>query len=83
MESIDEITRMQQIFWPQFSWLAVPGDESTHLYNLFAKNISRMGYDDEGRIWSIICPQRGFEIPILDTLMLEVTVAGGRLWLGR
>jgi hypothetical protein len=80
LDNIDKITRMQKIFWPQFSWLAVPGDESTRLYNLFANDISRLGYDDEGRIWSIICPQRGFELPLLGTLMLEVTVTGVRGW---
>ncbi len=79
MDNIDKITCMQKIFWPEFSWLAVPGDESTWLYDTFAKDISRVGYDDyEGRIWSIICPQRGMDLPILGTLMLEVTVTGNR-----
>lgn len=80
LHNIDKITRMQKIFWPQFSWQAVPGDESTRLYDLFAKDISRLGYDDSGRIWSLICPQRGMWIPILGTVMLEVTVTGVRGW---
>jgi len=80
LDNIDKITRMQKIYWPQFSWLAVPGDESTRLYDLFAKDISRLGYDDSGRIWSLICPQRGKSVPILGTVMLEVTVTGVRGW---
>jgi hypothetical protein len=80
LDNIDKITRMQKIFWPRFSWLAVPGDESSRLYILFAKDISRLGYDDSGRIWSLICPQRGMEVPVLGTVMLEVTVTGVRGW---
>ena len=59
LDNIDKITRMQKILWPQFSWQAIPGDESSRVYEMFAQDISRIGYDDEGRIWSIICPQRG------------------------
>jgi hypothetical protein len=47
---------------------------------MFAKDISRIGYDDDGRIWSIVCPQRGKFIPGFGTLFLEVTVTGVRGW---
>ena len=80
LDNIDKITRMQKVYWPQFSWQSVPGDESSRLYQMFAQDISRIGYDDAGRIWSIICPQRGFGCDLLGTLMLEVTVTGVRGW---
>ena len=80
LENIDKITRMQRIFWPQFSWQSIPGDESSRIYEVFAKDISRIGYDDDGRIWSLICPQRGRFIPGLGTVFLEVTVTGVRGW---
>jgi len=80
LENIDKITRMQRIFWPQFSWQAIPGDESSRLYEMFASDISRIGYDDDGRIWSIVCPQRGRFIPGVGTVFLEVTVTGVRGW---
>ena len=80
LDNIDKITRMQKVLWPQFSWQSVPGDESSRLYEMFATDISRIGYDDEGRIWSIICPQRGFGNDIVGTFMLEVTVTGVRGW---
>jgi len=80
LDNIPKITRMQKILWPQFSWQSIPGDESTRVYEMFAQDISRIGYDDEGRIWSIICPQRGASAGILGTIMLEVTVTGIRGW---
>jgi len=47
----------------------------------FAHYISRIGYTDEGRIYSIICPQQGVYIEHLGiTMNLEVTVKGQRGW---
>ena len=80
LDNIDKITRMQRIIFPQFSWQAEPGDESTRIYQLFAQDISRIGYDDEGRIWSIVCPQRFIDAGPLGTGILEVTVTGVRGW---
>lgn len=80
LDNIEKITRMQKVIWPQFSWQTRPGDESSRVFQAFAQDISRIGYDDSGRIWSIICPQRGFPIPVIGTLMLEVTVTGVNGW---
>ena len=80
LENIDKITRTQKILWPEFSWQSIPGDESSRVYEMFAKDVSRVGYDDTGRIWSIICPQRGLFVPPFGTIMIEVTVLGVRGW---
>jgi len=80
LDNISKITRMQKVLWPQFSWQSVPGDESSRIYEMFAKDISRIGYDDTGRIWSIICPQRGVGTDLLGTMMLEVRVTGVQGW---
>jgi hypothetical protein len=49
-------------------------------YKMFAPDISRLGYTDDGRIYSIICPQQGTYIPLIGTMNLEVTVTGNRGW---
>lgn len=60
----------------------VKGDPSTRMYQMFAPDISRLGYDNEGRVWSIICPQQGVYFPTLGaTLNIEVTVTGNRGWM--
>jgi hypothetical protein len=80
MANIDLLTRQQRVPWPQFSWLAIPGNENSRVYQMFAPDISRLGYTDEGRIYSIICPQQGFGSAFLGTLNVEVTVTGQRGW---
>ena len=47
---------------------------------MFAHDISRLGYDDAGRVWSIICPQQGVCVPDITCLNVEVTVTGQRGW---
>ena len=47
---------------------------------MFAPDISRLGYDDTGRVWSIICPQQGVCEPSIGCLNVEVTVTGQRGW---
>eukprot|EP00588_Corethron_pennatum_P005685 CAMPEP_0194296078 /NCGR_PEP_ID=MMETSP0169-20130528/55129_1 /TAXON_ID=218684 /ORGANISM="Corethron pennatum, Strain L29A3" /LENGTH=364 /DNA_ID=CAMNT_0039045433 /DNA_START=275 /DNA_END=1369 /DNA_ORIENTATION=+ len=79
MANIDKLTRMQRVRHPEFSWQMVPGVPSTRVFTTFAKYISRLGYDDEGRVWSIICPQQGFGSAI-GNLNFEVTVTGNRGW---
>jgi hypothetical protein len=79
-DNIDKITRTQKIFWPEFSWLSIPGDEKSRVYEMFAKDVSRIGYDDDGRIWSLICPQRALFVPPFGTVMIEVTVLGVKGW---
>ena len=80
MANIDKLTRQQAVPWPQFSWLAVPGNENSRVYQMFAPDISRLGYTDDGRVYSIICPQQGFGSALLGTLNVEVTVTGQRGW---
>lgn len=82
MANIDLLTRQQKVLWPQFSWLTIPGDESeaSRCYQMFAPDISRLGYDDSGRVYSIICPQQGFFSALLGSLNVEVTVTGTRGW---
>ena len=47
---------------------------------MFAPDISRLGYTNEGRVYSIICPQQGFGTNTLGNLNVEVTVTGQRGW---
>mmetsp|Transcript_15004 Transcript_15004/g.34782 ORF Transcript_15004/g.34782 Transcript_15004/m.34782 type:complete len:403 (-) Transcript_15004:499-1707(-) len=79
-DNIEKITRTQKILWPEFSWLSIPGDETSRVYEMFAKDVSRIGYDNDGRIWSLICPQRALFLPPFGTVMIEVTVLGVKGW---
>jgi hypothetical protein len=82
MDNIPNITRMLRAKWPEFSWETTPGDATTRMYQMFAPDISRLGYDDFGRVWSIICPQQGVYFPSIGvTLNVEVTVTGNRGWM--
>jgi hypothetical protein len=80
LDNIDKLQRQQKVLWPEFSWLTVPGDESSRCYQMFAPDISRLGYTDEGRIYSIICPQQGIYLEGVGTINVEVTVTGQRGW---
>jgi hypothetical protein len=53
----------------------VRGVPSTRVYQTLAKYISRLGYDNAGRVWSIICPQFGLRTDVANFNM-EVTVTG-------
>ena len=80
LANIPNIKRPQAVRWPEFSWETKQGTPSSRCFEMFANNISRVGYDDTGRIWSIICPQQGIDIPKIATLNIEVTVTGQRGW---
>lgn len=80
LANIDQLTRMQKVMWPQFSWETVPGDPSSRCFQMFAPDISRLGYDDKGRSWSVICPQQGTAVPKWGAMNVEVTVTGQRGW---
>jgi hypothetical protein len=80
MANIDLLDRQQKVLWPEFSWETVPGDPTSRCFQMFAPDISRGGYTDTGRIYSIICPQQGVYSPSLGTLNIEVTVTGQRGW---
>jgi len=79
-KNMDKITRMQGIPWPEFSWLSEPNKNDSRVYQKMATDVSRIGYDDQGRIWSIVCPQIGETIPFLGCVNVEVTVEGTRGW---
>jgi len=82
LTNIKNITRMLRARWPEFSWPTTPGDADTRQYQMFAPDISRLGYDDTGRVWSIICPQQGVYFPSLGaTVNIEVTVTGNKGWI--
>ncbi|MCW5717882.1 MAG: hypothetical protein KIS68_08650 [Bauldia sp.] len=80
LDNIPNITRQQKVEWPEFSWLSTPGDSSSRVFQMFAHDISRLGYDDTGRVWSIICPQQGTCSTSIGCLNVEITVTGQRGW---
>ena len=84
MANIDKLKRQQKVVWPQFSWLTEKDEngwiKDSRCYQRFAPDISRLGYDDSGRVYSIICPQQGASSPSLGSLNVEVTVTGNRGW---
>jgi hypothetical protein len=80
MANIGRLQRQQKVRWPEFSWETVPGHKESRCFQMFSPDISRIGYTDTGRVYSIICPQTGVYHPHLGTLNLEVTVTGTRGW---
>ncbi|ACA88114.1 hypothetical protein [Shewanella woodyi] len=81
MANIDLLQRQQAVKWPEFSWETEKGNSNPkRCYQMFAPDISRLGYTDTGRVYSIICPQQGISSPSLGTLNVEVTVTGQRGW---
>ena len=80
LANIDKLQRQQDVLWPEFSWLTIPGDTDSRCFQMFAPDISRLGYTDEGRVYSIICPQQGAASPTFGALNVEVTVTGQRGW---
>ena len=80
MANIPLLKRQLDVLWPEFSWETVIGDTDSRCYSMFAPDISRAGYDDAGRIFSIICPQQGAYSPTLGSLNIEVTVTTQRGW---
>ncbi|WP_390911760.1 hypothetical protein [Pseudosulfitobacter sp. SM2401] len=81
LDNIDKLQRQQAVLWPEFSWETEPGAaDPKRAYQMFAPDISRLGYTDEGRVYSIICPQQGVCSPAIGCLNVEVTVTGQRGW---
>jgi hypothetical protein len=81
MDNIGNLQRQQKVLWPEFSWLSEPGEaDPKRCYQMFAPDISRLGYTNEGRVYSIICPQQGIVSPTLGAMNVEVTVTGNRGW---
>lgn len=80
MDNIHLLDRQQAVLWPEFSWETVPGQADSRCYQMFAPDISRIGYTDTGRVYSIICPQQGACSPALGCMNVEVSVTGQRGW---
>ncbi|MEL7427009.1 MAG: hypothetical protein AAFN81_28710 [Bacteroidota bacterium] len=81
LDNIPKLQRQQKVVWPEFSWETEPGEaDPKRCYQMFAPDISRLGYTDEGRVFSIICPQQGTTSPHLGSMNVEVTVTGNRGW---
>lgn len=80
MENIGRLTRQQKVLWPEFSWETIPGKPESRCYQMFAPDISRLGYTDDGRVYSIICPQQGACFSKIGCANVEVTVTGNRGW---
>ena len=60
MANIDKLQRQQAVRWPEFSWETEKGNpDPKRCFQMFAPDISRLGYTDTGRVYSIICPQQG------------------------
>lgn len=81
MDNIQKITRQQRVLWPEFTWETEQGKKDPkRCFQMFAPDISRIGYDDIGQSWSIICPQQGTFIEGLGTINVEVTVTSQKGW---
>lgn len=81
MANIDKLQRQMKAEWPEFSWITKLGVQKSRCFQMFATNISRIGYTDEGRVYSIICPQQGAYLKSVGiNLNVEVTVTGQRGW---
>ena len=81
MANIDLLQRQQAAIWPEFSWESAKGAADTQrVFQMFAPDISRLGYTDKGRVYSIICPQQGICYPGFGCMNVEVTVTGQRGW---
>jgi hypothetical protein len=81
LDNIDKLQRQQKVLWPEFSWNSEPAEvDKKRCYQMFAPDISRLGYTNEGRIYSIICPQQGVCAPNIGSMNVEVTVTGNKGW---
>lgn len=77
---INLLQRQQGVQWPEFSWQTIKGIPDSRCFQMFSPYISRLGYTDTGKVYSIICPQQGTWIKGFGTLNVEVTVTGNRGW---
>lgn len=81
MDNINLLQRQQGVEWPEFSWETEKGKaDPRRCFQMFAPYISRLGYTDTGRVYSIICPQQGVCHPKIGCMNVEVTVTGQRGW---
>lgn len=81
LDNIEKIKRQQRVLWPEFTWETEKGaKDPKRCFQMFAPDISRVGYDNTGQSWSIICPQQGTFIQGIGTFNVEVTVTGQKGW---
>lgn len=81
MDNIDLLQRQQAVKWPEFSWETEKGQQNPErCFQMFSPYISRIGYTDTGRVYSIICPQQGIFVHNIGCMNVEVTVTGQRGW---
>lgn len=81
MDNINFLQRQLGIKWPEFSWETQKDKPDTkRCFQQFAPYISRIGYTNEGRIYSIICPQQGIWLGDELCMNAEITVTGNRGW---
>ncbi len=82
LDNIPKLKRQWKVLWPEFSWNSEPdsAEDKKRCYQMFAPDISRLGYTNEGQVYAIICPQQGFASPHLGSLNVEVTVTGCKGW---
>lgn len=80
MANLNRLKRQQNVRWPEFSWFTEFNQENSRCFQMFSPFISRLGYTDQGRIYSIICPQQGTWLGKEICLNVEVTVTGVKGW---
>src|SRR5213075_2181214 len=81
MANINLLQRQWPVEWPEFSWETQKGQaDPKRCFQMFAPYISRLGYTDTGRVYSIICPQQGVCHLKMGCMNVEVTVTGQRGW---
>tara|TARA_A100001015_G_C15013388_1_gene724303 strand:+ start:622 stop:2313 length:1692 start_codon:yes stop_codon:yes gene_type:complete len=66
---LSHITREMSIIYPEFSWLPVDvfnnrilsnyGGQDGRVFMRWGSDISRVGFDGEGKVYNLICPQLG------------------------
>lgn len=80
-DNIHLLDRQQAANWPEFSWETDMGSaDPGRCFQMFAPDISRVGYTNTGRIYSIICPQQGACSDVYGCMNVEVSVTGQRGW---
>ncbi|MFK7908120.1 MAG: hypothetical protein AB8B69_23515 [Chitinophagales bacterium] len=82
LDNIPLLKRQWKVLWPEFSWNSEPDNtrDKKRCFQMFAPDISRLGYNDAGQVYSIICPQQGFASPHLGSMNVEITVTGAKGW---
>jgi hypothetical protein len=80
LDNVSSIKRQQRVLWPEFMWLTKQDDPKSRCFQMFAPDISRIGYDNTGQNWAVICPQQGLYIKGFGTINVEVTVEKQRGW---